>query len=328
MLRLWVVAPLLALSTSAWASQATSTTSGTLQGPIAVPVVGGAVVPAGKWPDAVAILGPKGSCTGTLIAPDVVLTAGHCAKIEATTVVADTVNYNAAGGTRVSVKKVTAYPHWDTTFDIAVVELAQPITTVTPRSIGAGCTFDHFTDQMNVHLVGFGLTNADGTGSNTLLREAMAPVLDPDCSGGNGCEPGAAPAGEFVAGGNGADSCFGDSGGPVYLDTPRGTVVIAAVSRGVDGSDTPCGGGGIYVRTDKVLTWIETTVGHAVAKDSCTSDSSSDASGAGAGGEGGDGANYAGNAAGGCAAGGGNGSWFAIGAALVGAVSLQRRRRR
>jgi len=58
----------------------------------------------------------------------------------------------------------------------------------------------------------------------------------------------------------------------VYLDTPRGTVVIGAVSRGVSGSSTPCGGGGIYVRTDKLVDWIEETTGRTIAKDSCDQD--------------------------------------------------------
>ena len=102
----------------------------------------------------------------------------------------------------------------------------------------------------------------------------MAPVVDPDCSGGNGCNPQVAPGGEFVAGGGGTDSCFGDSGGPVYLDTPRGAVVIGAVSRGVDGAATPCGGGGIYVRTDKVIAWIEETAARAIAKDDCSAEAS------------------------------------------------------
>ena len=44
---------------------------------------------------------------------------------------------------------------------------------------------------------------------------------------GMGCNPNVAPGGEFIAGGSGtADSCFGDSGGPVYLDTPAGPVLI------------------------------------------------------------------------------------------------------
>ena len=310
----WLLAlPVLAISTSAGAERLASSVDG-LEGPIAIPVVGGSIAPAGKWPDAVAVLGPQGSCSGTLIAPDVVLTAGHCAEIHPTEVIADTTNYNSPGGIKVGITSVTAYPNWRNTFDVSVVVLAQPITSVTPRNLGVGCTFQHFTANMQVHLVGFGLTDASGTGSNTQLREAMASVLDPDCSGGNGCASGAAPAGEFVAGGGGTDSCFGDSGGPVYLDTPRGPVVIAAVSRGLAHSPTPCGGGGIYVRTDKVLAWIETTVGHAVAKDTCTDDSAEAPSSGG-------------DEVSGCAAGGGGASWLAIGAVIGGLVTARRTRR-
>ncbi len=230
------------------------------------PVVGGSTVPFGKWPDAVAILGPHGSCSGTLIAPDVVLTAGHCTGIEPTEVVANTTNYNG-GGQHIAIESITAYPDYQQKFDVAVVVLVSPVVGVAPRSVAGHCTFSGFADETMVHLVGFGLTDEAGVGANTALREAMAPVLDATCSGGNGCRDAIAPQGEFVAGGNGGDSCFGDSGGPVYLDTARGPVLVAAVSRGLDDSATPCGGGGIYVRTDKVLAWIERTTGREIAKD-------------------------------------------------------------
>ena len=236
-------------------------------GPVNAPVVGGSMVPPGKWPDAVAILGPSGSCTGTLIAPDVVLTAGHCTNIQPTEIVANTTNYNGSGGQRIAIESITAYPNYREKFDVAVIVLVSPVTGVVPRSVAGHCTFSGFADETMVHLVGFGLTDTAGVGANTALREAMAPVLDATCSGGNGCREAVAPQGEFVAGGSGGDSCFGDSGGPVYLDTARGPVLVAAVSRGLDDSATPCGGGGIYVRTDKVLAWVEHTTGRQVAKD-------------------------------------------------------------
>ena len=56
----------------------------------------------------------------------------------------------------------------------------------------------------------------------------------------------------------------------MYLDTAARAVVIGAVSRGVDSSPTPCGGGGIYVRTDKIISWIEETAARTIAKDDCT----------------------------------------------------------
>ncbi len=303
----------------------------------ATPVIGGSAVPAGKWPDAVAVVGAQGSCTGTLIAPDIVLTAGHCADAGLTQVIANTTNYNGPGGIRSQIASITAYPNWENTFDIAVIKLTTPITSVTPRPVGAGCTFQGFSSNMMVHLVGFGLTDRAGQGNNTQLREATAPVVDPTCSGsGMGCSAGAAPGGEFVAGGNGTDSCFGDSGGPVYLDTPRGTMVIAAVSRGLDNSATPCGGGGIYVRTDKVLQWIEQTAGTPVSKDSCAGvtpppDPSEDGEETPPGGGGTpqspedntSGGTYGGEITGGCSTSGGSAAGLLLGLAVFG---LRRRR--
>jgi MYXO-CTERM domain-containing protein len=233
-------------------------------------IVGGSDVPPGKWPDTVAVLGDSGVCTGTLIAPDVVLTAGHCADINPRTVIANTVDYSRAGGVRVRTSRTVAFPSWERSFDVAVVVLAEPITTVTPRRVGTGCTFNQFTSNTMVRLVGFGATSMDGRAQNTLLKEAMTAVLDPTCASGNGCEASIAPGGEFIAGGTGsADSCFGDSGGPVYLETSRGPILVGAVSRGVDNAATPCGGGGIYVRTDKIIAWIEEVAGTTIEKDTC-----------------------------------------------------------
>lgn len=297
-------------------------------------VIGGTVVPAGTWPDAVAVLGAQGSCTGTLIAPDVVLTAGHCAEVNPTQIIANTTNYNAAGGITAQVKSITAYPSWETSYDVSVIVLAAPVQGVTPRLLGTGCTFQSFANGAQVHLVGFGLTDTAGQGDNTTLHEAMAPVTDADCSGGNGCIPGVAPGGEFVAGGSGTDSCFGDSGGPVYLDTPRGPVVIGAVSRGLDSSPTPCGGGGIYVRTDKVADWLKTTSGKTIALDTCSGSQPPDG-GDGSGGDpsgGGTGTDPSpsdtGDIVGGCSASSAPASSFAVIALASISLTLAGRRRR
>jgi MYXO-CTERM domain-containing protein len=240
-------------------------------------IVGGTEVQPGQWPDAVAVLGKSGTCTGTLIAPDVVLTAGHCANIEPVQVVANTIDYAQSEGVRSHVAKTVAYPSWQTSYDVAVLVLVSPIQGVEPRKVGTSCTFDKFSRETPVRLVGFGATDMSGAATNTLLRQAMTAVTDPECVGGNGCKKAIAPGGEFVAGGTGnADSCFGDSGGPVYLDTAGGPIVIGAVSRGVDNADTPCGAGGIYVRTDKLVDWLVETTDRDIALDSCDTTYASD----------------------------------------------------
>lgn len=303
--------------------------------PTAEPIIGGTAVPSGKWPDTVAVLGAQGACTGTLIAPDVVLTAGHCAEVNPTRVIANTLNYNSTGGTTASVKSITAYPNWETSYDVSVIVLTAPVAGVTPRKIGTACTFQQgFAVNTQVHLVGFGSTDIQGGGNNSRLNEVMVPVTDPDCTKGNGCVTAVSPGGEFVAGGANKDSCFGDSGGPVYFDTPRGPIVVGAVSRGTNDATTPCGGGGIYVRTDKIVSWLETTTGKQIAKDTCADGSGNgngtgDGDGAGDGtgnGNGTGGADTGGDVIGGCSAGGGAGGIagpLAIGLALVG---LRRRR--
>ncbi len=296
-------------------------------------IVGGSNAPAGKWPDTVAVIGPQGACTGTLIAPDIVLTAGHCAEIAPNAVVANTTDYEGAGGVRVGVTRTVAYPNWENSYDVAIVILSQPITGVTPRKVGTACTFNAFTANTMVHLVGFGATDMAGEAANTLLKEATTAVTDPTCATGSGCMAAVAPGGEFVAGGTGqADSCFGDSGGPVYLDTPRGMVVIGAVSRGVENSPTACGGGGIYVRTDKILQWIETTAGKAVMKDDCVTGPDTGGTGTGSGsgsgtGEDLEGGTNFGDVTGGCSA-SGTGSTSTVGFAFLALGMMLSRRRR
>ncbi|HEY1816339.1 MAG TPA: trypsin-like serine protease [Kofleriaceae bacterium] len=231
------------------------------------PVVGGAPAQLGAWPDAVAVIGETGTCSGTLVAPDVVLTAGHCADINPQRIVAGTVNYEL-GGVAVDVAATIAHPDSASSYDVAALALATPVPGIAPGALGTACTFAEFAAGTPVELVGFGLTNDAATGTNTQLNAASTVVTDATCTGDEGCRPSIAPGGEFAAGGDGIDTCNGDSGGPVYLATPRGEVVVGVVSRGTSGAHSPCGDGGIYVRTDKIAAWLDEVAGP-VTLDSC-----------------------------------------------------------
>lgn len=229
-------------------------------------VVGGTVVPAGKWPDAVAVLAQTAACTGTLIAPDVVLTAGHCIGVHPELVIVNTTDYSKQGGEAIGVTMAVAYPSWEDHYDVGVLVLDHAASTP-PRPIASSCTARDLEPGGDVEVVGFGLTTKTGTGSNTRLHQAKLVVTDPTCSSAAGCAPLVAPGGEFAAGGSGTDACFGDSGGPIYLDN----ALIGVVSRGLDAPGQPCGNGGIYVRADapKVLAWIKKVTGRTIARATC-----------------------------------------------------------
>lgn len=235
----------------------------------AAPVVGGTTVPEGKWPDAVAVLARNAMCTGTLIAPDVVLTAGHCIETDPVEVIVGSVELtDTSAGTAIAVKKAIAYPDWEHAFDVGVLVLDHP-ASVAPRAVASACTAKHLVAGAKVRVVGFGLTRKDGMGDNTRLHQALLPVVDSSCTHNPACEPAVAPNGEFTAGGGGVDACFGDSGGPIYLESGHDAALIGVVSRGDGATAEPCGDGGVYVRADAVVSWIEKVTGRTLTRSTC-----------------------------------------------------------
>jgi len=242
------------------------------------PVVGGTAVPAGEWPDTVAVLASNAMCSGTLIAPDVVLTAGHCIDTHPKLVVVGSIDLSKPAGTAIAVKSATAYPRWQSSYDVGVLVLEHP-APAPPRAIASRCSIkEHLVAGEKVHVVGFGLTTLSGEGTNTRLHEAMIPVVDAMCTQDSACQPAVAPGGEFTAGGSGVDACFGDSGGPIYLDTKGGAALVGVVSRGEAEIGEPCGGGGVYVRADAVASWIEKTTGRKLTRSACDEPADGDGS--------------------------------------------------
>ncbi|HEY4175421.1 MAG TPA: trypsin-like serine protease [Kofleriaceae bacterium] len=296
------------------------------------PVVGGSTTSSSDWPDVVGVISDTGRCTGTLIAPDVVLTAGHCAELEPTEVVVGA-NDVETGGEHIPVKWTKAYSNWENTYDVSIVMLAHA-ASASPRRIVSTCVDGkELRDGAELTIVGYGLATASGTDNNSRLRKATIAVTDATCADTPGCNPSVSPSGEIVAGGGGVDSCFGDSGGPAYLQTASGLALAGVVSRSIDAAGPPCGGGGIYVRADKVVSWIERETGRSLTRAACTG-----SGGAGAGsngtssGSGSDGApaDDPGHVANddGCSVGGSAGHGVAFGAPLLLGLTIALRRRR
>jgi len=228
-------------------------------------VVGGTDAPAGAWPDVAGVVfgGRYVGCSGTLIAPQVVLTAAHCIRgTGVSSVVLNSTNWITGDeGEVIRVTRATAHP----TADIGVLELETPATEPV-RTIGSGCVTDRYlADDVDVAIVGFGLTSASSQ-FNSKLHEGGTTVVDADCrSSYLGCDRTLPAGSEVYAGGDGVDACSGDSGGPLYLPTEVGTYVIGATSRGPEG----CRQGAIWVRPDAFIPWIEQTTGIVLDEPTC-----------------------------------------------------------
>lgn len=289
-------------------------------GSLSQPVVGGTEVKPGEWPDVVAVLGEDGSlCTGTLLAADLVLTAGHCIDGNPIEVIVGSVDLARPDGDRRRVKWSRAYPQWLDRYDVGVVMLENPVQA-TYRAVAQGCTqHPNFATGLPLQIVGFGLTTKTATDNNTRLHQATVPVIDATCASDPACVPAVAPGGEFTAGGRGADACFGDSGGPAYISTAQGPALMGVVSRGMLTFGDPCIDGGVYVRADKVVAWIQNVTDRKIERLPCDLPTDDGGAGSERGTE---------LSAGGCnAAGALHGGLVLVYGALV-VVGLRRQRRR
>jgi secreted trypsin-like serine protease len=293
-------------------------------------VVGGRPTTQGEWPDTVAVLQDgQAFCSGTLIAPDVVMTAGHCTEVAAEEVKINAIDSTGAGEV-IPVIQIIPYPDWAASYDVGLLVLEHASVTP-PRAILPSCAVDQLTDGAPIDLVGYGATTVDGETRNTVLNEVRVSVADADCSGVDGCVGAIAPGGEFAAGAGGIGSCFGDSGGPAYLTTDFGVFLAGVVSRGYDNTVNPCGDGGIYVRADKVLDWARQATGRVIADATCPEDNDGDGGTGGTDGtDDGDGVDESPDASGGCSAAGSEAGHASLGLLValgLMLVSPTRRRR-
>ncbi|MEO8549118.1 MAG: trypsin-like serine protease [Kofleriaceae bacterium] len=233
----------------------------------AAPIVGGTNAAQGKWPDVAAVLfGGQQECTGTLIAPNVVITAGHCNDAALDQVLLGTSSLGRPqDGEMIGVTRRIEFPSSQSSEDVTILVLAKSAAEE-PRKLATGWATLDIKNGAAVELVGFGATDVNGNVYIDELQEVMSTITDFDCSVKSGCNVAARPAGELGAGGMGLDTCSGDSGGPMYLLTGYGTFLAGVTSRSYDDSVKPCGDGGIYERPDKIVDWAEQQTGITLAR--------------------------------------------------------------
>jgi len=237
-------------------------------------IYGGEPVPHGRQTSVVALHesdehgSDKVVCSGTLIHPGVVLTAGHCVAGGDGDHKLTGISFGPGrdGGTKkpkFEISSTAVHPdfkaHPRGNMDFGLVFLATPVESFDPsgpagapafieddaaivRALLAFRTAQDHTDQTDhtaiaaptLTMVGYGLREDGRSGKKYSVD---VPVTQSNPS-------------EIALGGSGKDSCDGDSGGPVLDAAGR---VVAVISRGLT---IGCGNGGIATVVADASCWI------------------------------------------------------------------------
>jgi trypsin len=254
-------------------------------------VVGGKDAPAGKFTSVAEVglgFGLFG-CTGTLIAPEWVLTAGHCGSVTGASGAVSTPaawppqsidvtigSLRSGDGEEVAVEQVIVSPEYlgifENRHDIALLKLAEPATKTPTPIVAPGDRAAWEVGDLTT-IAGWGVTEEDGDAPD-VLQEARVPITsdayaaeaysdyDPETM---------LPAG-FPQGG--VDTCQGDSGGPLFAEL-GGTLRVAGATSYGNGCARE-GFPGIYARVGEgpIRAWIDSVAPDGTADTAATTTSS------------------------------------------------------
>jgi secreted trypsin-like serine protease len=255
-------------------------------------VVGGSDAAPGEFPSVAEITFGVYGCTGTLIDPTHVLSAGHCANptgevfsapaawpVQAIDVY---IGSNKPGkGENIPVTDVVISPEYlgprNSRNDLSILTLERA-SKHAPTQVAAGSERSIWNPGVLATIVGWGTTDADEDELPDTLQKADVPITtDAYCENAYPDEEDWDFDSEtMVCAGypeGGVDSCYGDSGGPLFAKTSTGARRVVGVTSWGNGcaeKNSP----GVYARVadTKLRTWVASEVPGGVASDSAPAD--------------------------------------------------------